>query len=56
MHIDSCCIFLGTGEIHMKAKLRASLTQRRIQDLSASMHMKEELIKQLDQTGAFQEQ
>ncbi|XP_078141390.1 kinesin-like protein KIF27 [Centroberyx gerrardi] len=34
-----------------KAKLRASVTQRRIQELSINMRMKEELIKELDKTG-----
>ncbi|KAM8886358.1 kinesin-like protein KIF27 isoform 2-T2 [Spinachia spinachia] len=33
-----------------KARLRASVTQRRIQDLSVNMRMKEELIKELDKT------
>ncbi|XP_049433836.1 kinesin-like protein KIF27 [Epinephelus fuscoguttatus] len=37
--------------IHMrKARLSASATQKRIQDLSLSMRMKEELIKELDKT------
>ncbi|KAM4616786.1 kinesin-like protein KIF27 [Polymixia lowei] len=34
-----------------KAGLRASFTQRRIQELSINMRMKEELIKKLDRTG-----
>ncbi|XP_029018412.1 kinesin-like protein KIF27 isoform X2 [Betta splendens] len=38
------------GAKDRKAKLGAIVTQRRIHDLSASMHMKEELIKQLSQT------
>ncbi|XP_026198121.1 kinesin-like protein KIF27 isoform X3 [Anabas testudineus] len=40
-----------TQQSHMrKERLRASVTQRRIQDLSVNMHMKEELIKELDKT------
>ncbi|XP_023270115.1 kinesin-like protein KIF27 [Seriola lalandi dorsalis] len=34
----------------MKAHLRASVTERRIQDLSVNMRMEEELIKELDKT------
>ncbi|XP_054466805.1 kinesin-like protein KIF27 [Anoplopoma fimbria] len=46
----------GTKENHStqspmrKGRLRASVTQRRIQDLSVNMRMKEELIKELDKT------
>ncbi|KAK9522843.1 hypothetical protein VZT92_019284 [Zoarces viviparus] len=46
----------GTKETHArqspvrKVRLRASITQRRIQDLSINMRMKEELIKELDKT------
>ncbi|XP_075955327.1 kinesin-like protein KIF27 [Anarhichas minor] len=46
----------GTKENHArqshvrKVRLRASVTQRRIQDLSVNMRMKEELIKELDKT------
>lgn len=36
-----------------KVGLRAGTTQRRIRDLSVSMHMKEELIKELEKTGVF---
>lgn len=36
-----------------KERLRASVTQRRIRDLSVNMHMKEELIRELDKTGAL---
>ncbi|KAK5871100.1 hypothetical protein PBY51_004000 [Eleginops maclovinus] len=40
-----------TTQSHVKnARLRASLTQRRIQDLSVNMRMKEELIKELHKT------
>lgn len=39
---------------HMrKTRLRASATQRKIQDLSVNMRMKEELIKELDKTGGL---
>ncbi|KAG7223455.1 hypothetical protein INR49_015559 [Caranx melampygus] len=34
----------------MKARLRASITQRRIQDLAVNMRMEEELITELDKT------
>lgn len=37
----------------MKARLRASITDRRIRDLSVNMRMKEELIKELNKTGVF---
>ncbi|XP_068422801.1 kinesin-like protein KIF27 isoform X2 [Clinocottus analis] len=46
----------GTGEKHArqshmrKTRLRASVTQRKIQDLSVNMRMKEELIKELEKT------
>ncbi|XP_051277556.1 kinesin-like protein KIF27 [Dicentrarchus labrax] len=46
----------GTKENHgnqshlRKARLRASVTQRRIQDLSVNMRMKEELLKELEKT------
>ncbi|XP_069555562.1 kinesin-like protein KIF27 [Brachyistius frenatus] len=33
-----------------KARIRASVTERRIQDLSVNMHMKEQLIKDLNKT------
>lgn len=52
-------LFSGTKGIHAKQnhvkkeRLRASVTERRIRDLSLNMRMKEELIKQLDKTGAF---
>lgn len=52
-------LFSGTKGIHAKqnhvkkARLRASVTERRIRDLSLNMRMKEELIKELDKTGAF---
>ncbi|KAK5909834.1 hypothetical protein CesoFtcFv8_003727 [Champsocephalus esox] len=40
-----------TTESHMKkGRLRASVTQRRIQDLSVNMRMKEELLKELHKT------
>ncbi|XP_008292797.1 kinesin-like protein KIF27 [Stegastes partitus] len=39
------------NQSHMrKAKVRASVTERRIQDLSVNMRMKEELLKELDKT------
>ncbi|XP_032370961.1 kinesin-like protein KIF27 isoform X2 [Etheostoma spectabile] len=45
----------GTKENHAKhmrkARLRACVTQRRIQELSVNMSMKEELIKKLDKTA-----
>ncbi|XP_029916643.1 kinesin-like protein KIF27 isoform X2 [Myripristis murdjan] len=47
----------GAEETHAKqydlrrARLRASVIQRRIQDLSVNMRMKEELIKELHKTG-----
>lgn len=56
-HIVRGYFFSGTKEnlakqSHTrKARLRASVTQRRIQDLSVNMRMKEELIKELDKTG-----
>lgn len=34
-----------------KARLRDSVTQRQIRDLSVNIQMKEELIKELDKTG-----
>ncbi|XP_038559877.1 kinesin-like protein KIF27 isoform X1 [Micropterus salmoides] len=46
----------GTKDTHAKqsqmrkARLRTSVTQRRIRDLSVNMRMKEELIKELDKT------
>ncbi|XP_037338977.2 kinesin-like protein KIF27 [Pungitius pungitius] len=43
----------GTKENHAKrgeARLRASVTQKRIRDLSVNMRMKEELLKELDKT------
>ncbi|XP_073322702.1 kinesin-like protein KIF27 [Pagrus major] len=36
--------------LQRKDRLRASVTQRKIRDLSVNMHMKEELIKELDKT------
>lgn len=36
-----------------KARLNASVTQKRIRDLSVNMRMKEALIKELDRTGAL---
>lgn len=58
-HIVSCYLFSGTKENYSKqshtrkTRLRASTTQRRIQDLSVNMRMKEELIKELNKTGVF---
>lgn len=57
LHIVSCSFFSGIKENNQsqmrKERLRASVTQRRIRDLSVNMHMKEELIRELDKTGAF---
>lgn len=36
-----------------KARLRVSVTQRRIRDLSVNMRMKEALIKEIDKTGVL---
>ncbi|XP_059192239.1 kinesin-like protein KIF27 [Centropristis striata] len=41
---------LGEQSHMRKVRLRASITQRRIQDLSVNMRLKEELIKELDKT------
>ncbi|XP_039660466.1 kinesin-like protein KIF27 isoform X3 [Perca fluviatilis] len=50
----SCYFFSGTKENHAKhmrkPRPRACVTQRRIQELSVNMSMKEELIKKLDKT------
>ncbi|XP_070760957.1 kinesin-like protein KIF27 [Enoplosus armatus] len=51
--VQQCQRATGTkdNQSHMrKERLRASVTQRRIQDLSVNMRMKEELIKELDKT------
>lgn len=59
LHIDGCYFYSGTKENNASqsqmrmARLRASVTQRRIRDLSINMRMKEELIKELDKTGVF---
>lgn len=57
LHAVSCSFSSGIKEnnqSHMrKERLGASVTQRRIRDLSVNMHMKEELIRELDKTGAL---
>ena len=39
------------GQSHREAGLRASHAQRRIQELSVNIRLKEELIRELDKTG-----
>uniref|UniRef100_A0A3Q3E3V3 Kinesin motor domain-containing protein n=1 Tax=Labrus bergylta TaxID=56723 RepID=A0A3Q3E3V3_9LABR len=49
----SKCSVLETCRVLNFARLRASVTQRRIQDLTVNMRMKEELIKELNKTGVI---